>query len=293
VALEAQGPIDELARQVWRALPARVRAEKSVATWAFGNGNRFDLLAVPRLSAVVLDGSYRRVEELSTEEEPAVRPRRPARFWLFVGAIALLAGVGAGIGLAWRREGAEPEPEPVAPAVPREVKAAADEVPRSPTAREKEALEPGEARRLNEAFVALAERFGMAPEGEPAALVEKMARALRYQGPWLSERERRALTNVRARDAAQAIAWDDRIRRFANDRPLPPGFANGPARWQAWVLAWSFHSESDLRSHSPAEEVQALGEALAVEFSLRPLMLEAEYPALRSYRAFLERLPRR
>ena len=39
-------------------LPDRVRRRASVATWAFGNGNRFDLVALPRLAGVELDSSY-------------------------------------------------------------------------------------------------------------------------------------------------------------------------------------------------------------------------------------------
>jgi hypothetical protein len=58
VVLESPVPIDELASRVWNALPIRERGRLSVATWAFGNANRFDLLAVPRLSGVSFDGSY-------------------------------------------------------------------------------------------------------------------------------------------------------------------------------------------------------------------------------------------
>ena len=58
VALEEAGPIDALAREVWLALPDRARRRASVATWAFGNGNRFDLVALPRLAGVELDSSY-------------------------------------------------------------------------------------------------------------------------------------------------------------------------------------------------------------------------------------------
>jgi hypothetical protein len=49
VVLESPAPIDALARQVWHSLPGRVRQKASVATWAFANGNRFDLVALPRL----------------------------------------------------------------------------------------------------------------------------------------------------------------------------------------------------------------------------------------------------
>lgn len=49
VAVQSAAPIDTLARDVWRALPIRIRLRASVATWAFDNGNGFDLVAMPRL----------------------------------------------------------------------------------------------------------------------------------------------------------------------------------------------------------------------------------------------------
>jgi hypothetical protein len=65
IVIESPAPIDDLARRVWDVLPLRVRGRASVATWAFGNDNRFDLLAVPRLAGVAFDGSY------DLESEPA------------------------------------------------------------------------------------------------------------------------------------------------------------------------------------------------------------------------------
>ena len=58
VVIESPTPIDELARNVWSLLPPRLRARRTVATLAFGNTNRFDFLAVPRLAGVSLDSSY-------------------------------------------------------------------------------------------------------------------------------------------------------------------------------------------------------------------------------------------
>jgi hypothetical protein len=72
VALERPGPIDGLARQVWQALPGRARRRASVATWTFGNANRFDLLAAPRLKGVALDASY--VDPLASEVPPHPEP---------------------------------------------------------------------------------------------------------------------------------------------------------------------------------------------------------------------------
>ena len=50
--MQSAGPIDAMARAVWRALPFRVRRRASVATWAFDNANRFDLVALPKLAGV-------------------------------------------------------------------------------------------------------------------------------------------------------------------------------------------------------------------------------------------------
>ena len=57
VAVQSAGPIDALARDVWRALPFRVRLRASVATWAFDNANRFDLVALPKLAGVAREPS--------------------------------------------------------------------------------------------------------------------------------------------------------------------------------------------------------------------------------------------
>lgn len=48
VVIVSERPIDELAQAVWQALPGWSRRRASVASWAFGNDNRFDLVAVPR-----------------------------------------------------------------------------------------------------------------------------------------------------------------------------------------------------------------------------------------------------
>jgi hypothetical protein len=57
VAVQSAGPIDAMARAVWRALPFRVRRRASVATWAFDNANRFDLVALPKLAGVAREPS--------------------------------------------------------------------------------------------------------------------------------------------------------------------------------------------------------------------------------------------
>jgi hypothetical protein len=55
--VQSAGPIDAMARAVWRALPFRVRRRASVATWAFDNANRFDLVALPKLAGVAREPS--------------------------------------------------------------------------------------------------------------------------------------------------------------------------------------------------------------------------------------------
>jgi hypothetical protein len=55
VVIPSAAPIDNLARAVWRALPRSVRRRASVATWAFCNDNRFDLVAVPSLAGLTTD----------------------------------------------------------------------------------------------------------------------------------------------------------------------------------------------------------------------------------------------
>jgi hypothetical protein len=57
VIVQSAGPVDALARDVWRALPFRVRLRASVATWAFDNANRFDLVALPKLAGVAREPS--------------------------------------------------------------------------------------------------------------------------------------------------------------------------------------------------------------------------------------------
>src|SRR5262249_37652418 len=57
VIVHSARPIDAMARDVWRALPLRARLRASVATWAFDNANRFDLVAVPKLAGVARDPS--------------------------------------------------------------------------------------------------------------------------------------------------------------------------------------------------------------------------------------------
>jgi hypothetical protein len=52
VVIPSAEPITGLAHAVWLRLPGRIRCRTSVATWAFSNANRFDLVAVPRLACI-------------------------------------------------------------------------------------------------------------------------------------------------------------------------------------------------------------------------------------------------
>jgi hypothetical protein len=67
VIVQSSKPIDALARSIWRNLPVRARIRASVATWAFDIANGFDLVALPKLSGLVLDPS-----DLIVALEPSV-----------------------------------------------------------------------------------------------------------------------------------------------------------------------------------------------------------------------------
>jgi hypothetical protein len=51
VAVGSAEPVEELAQEVWRRLPGRVRRRAGVATFAFRDAAAFDLAAYPRLHA--------------------------------------------------------------------------------------------------------------------------------------------------------------------------------------------------------------------------------------------------
>lgn len=293
VVVESPEPIDGLAREVWSTLPRRVRSRISVATWAFGKGNRFDLLAVPRLAGLVLDDTYL-VDPPDMHTRAAGEPattRRPRHCGLALGAAAVLVG-GLGVGFALRGQ-AEREGRPSRFEAPR-VRATAPNVAPDPPDRAAYRDDPTERPGAIEAIAELADRFGVRGETvpDPVVLMETFARNLRYSGPMLTARERSALERAPGREAVPALARDSLISHFVADRPLPEDFREGPLRWQFAALAWSFHQRDDPR-RSPAEVAHALGEVLAVDVPVRPLDLEDRYPALAAYREFLARLPRR
>ncbi len=305
VAIESPGPIDDLARQVWQSLPKKPRSKLSVSTWAFGNGNRFDFLAAPRLVGLSFDRSY--LDPLSfegmLENEETAETVTPS-LWCSPAALTVLGLAAAlalgGVAMALRgvddRDVSSPRPSKAASTLPES--AGGMPPPSTPLADE----DPVEHRRAAEAIANLADRFEL-DDGisrDPSELMERFARVLRYRGPLLSEAERKELARDTGHDAALALRWDAHVRKFLDDRTLPPAFRDGPIRRQIDTLAWSFHAENEAKDpggtvpkRSAAEVAHALVEALAIDLPLRPSPLAERFPALAEYLVFLNRLPRR
>ncbi len=68
VVVQSSAPIDALVRDVWARIPFGARLRASVATWAFDTSNGFDLVALPKLTGLVLEPS-----DLILALEPAGR----------------------------------------------------------------------------------------------------------------------------------------------------------------------------------------------------------------------------
>lgn len=308
VAIQANAPIDALARQVWSLLPLSIRSRASVATWAFGNGNHFDLVALPRLAGIEFDGSYVDLTQVDASPgRPTLEPTGPrtGRWWKtglqrampILGLSALLLGAALGIVL---RPGDDKPP----PTLPEKIATSLDRPPPDASAYPSEIVDAEEKRRVTEGLVNLFEPFGLRIAGDlaledPAALMMTLANRLRYRGPWLTAAELAELEDEAgpgsSRDRSLAREWHVRVRRFAPDRVLPASFPTGPLRWQLDTLAWSFHLDDEpaARRRSPAEIPHALAHALALDVSLRETPLVASHPALAAYREFLGQLPRR
>ena len=282
VALEAPGPIDDLARAVWAHLPVGVRRRASVATWAFSNENRFDLVAFPRLAGIALEPIYLAPASLDAPEPvPAPRQGR-ARAVNTPGAVPVAwAGMAAvvAVALAWsagkgwfdRRPAVEPPPPEVVA-----------EAPSSPAA----------APRLRAGLDALADRFAafdVGPSTDPATLLTRLADGLHYHGRVLTPAQRAEIARDPDPDKARALLWDDEIRRFLDDQPWPGAFATLPVEQQLHAVARSFH----LDPIPPADQIpEALIRALARPGAVRPTPLAARFPPLSEYARFLGRLPR-
>jgi hypothetical protein len=298
VAVESPGPIDALAREVWRALPFDRRRRASVATWAFGVGNRFDLVGLPRVAPALAEG-YVTPADLPPSapggSEPGPRRGRRRAWALAAGSVALAASAGAFVAARRGPADAGPGDRPTAsgPIVP----------PVPPPGRPRggpEATDPALRRRVAAGLIDLAERFGVdgageiAADSDPAPIMRRIAERLRYRGPRLSADDLGRLRAGSSPGRARALAWDAHIRRFAPDRPLPADFDRGPLRWQLEALAWSFHLEGNLDPGlAPAEVPPALADALAFEGTLAANPLAVRFPTLADYARFLARLPRR
>ena len=192
--------------------------------------------------------------------------------------MAGLAGIAAA-GLAWRSGGGplgvgDPAHRPTAPGLV--------EPPASPE----------ERARIVEGLEGLADRFEafeIGRWGDPAELMTRISDRLHYRGPTLSTAELARLAAESDPDRDRALAWHDRLKGFADDRPLPADFARLPLRRQLDEFARSFHLEPPGRAEAvPA----ALAEALGRDGPVRPTPLAARYPALSDYARFLGRLPR-
>ena len=294
VAVESAEPIEDLARDAWRALPRSVRRRASVATLAFSSSNAFDLLALPKLTRQEEERSYLSLDAADTvPASPRFVRLRGARTILAAAGLVALA-VLAATSIPWKppasntgetaaREGLS-EPFTRALALP------------DPDGFRD--IDPEERTRVVEALLDLAERFGLAADldmderADPARLMTQLADDLRYRGPWLSDSEREALRRRSGPEAKQALEWDAHLQRFAPlEKPLAV-LAGKPLGWQVRVLARSVGVEPhpDL---APSEVPFAIGEALSVPWPVRPSPLASSYPQLADYARFLGRLPRR
>jgi hypothetical protein len=293
VVIESPAPIDGLAREVWSVLSRPIQSRTSIATWAFANGNQFDLLAVPRLAGVVLDHGYQvdPPEPLSGGSNASVSSSTRSR-WLGVLLATVVLLVGSGIGFVMHGLAKHFD-------VPRVVRRsshtyAARLVEPGPPDPADYQDDPAERSGAIEAIIALTDRFDIPSEKaiDIGELLQRFARDVRYMGPLLTEAERSALADNAEREARTALERHAHVSHFLTDRPLPAGFRSGPLRWQIATIAWSFRVPDDMR-WSASEVAHALFDTLAVGRALDPIELEKRYPALLAYRAFLVRLPRR
>lgn len=264
--VSAEAPIDDLARQVWTALPISVRRTATLATWSFADGLDCDLRAVlgPPEQTQGVEGKV-----------PRARIGTGAILAAVVGLLIL--GLAA-IWLIWRPAG------PVA-----------IEPGRPPSRAGLEAvLKPEDVAQVRDRLAVLADRMGLEFDtgGDPSAVMARISESARYRGRWLSDDERRRLRQDPDPEAVRALSWDEHLRRFAADRPLPNDFDRGPVRWQLAVLAWSFHLETTA-GEPPVEVLRRLEDWLSVDVATRPSPLSDHYPTLADYGRFLSRMPRR
>lgn len=296
VAIEAPGPADALAREVWLALPLRRRSRLSLATWTFANGTRHDLAILPRLANVPLDRSYVDPATLSGDTSPTGKRSGSSAVGGRLGWVGLAVVAALAIGDAWRNR-------PVAPGHPA-LALAPDRVPAPPAGGPpsrpgsgRGPLSSAEEGKVVAGLIAMAERFSALdptptdPGRRAAELMERLRERLVYRDSLLTPSDVSAIAASADPDRARMLAWDAHVRRFLPDRPLPADFADGPLGWQVRVLAWSFHLDPGAR---PVEEIpHLLSESLGAPVSARPSPLASVYPALADYGRFLRRLPAR
>ncbi len=277
VAIEATTPIETLAREVWPSLPGSTRRRASVATWAFGNANRFDLVGLPRLAGVELDRTY--LEPGAIDHEPTATSRQlgplihgwnrlPNSVRWSLPAVALIL-----LGLAWqagpRPDSPEPSDRPIA-------------------------VVPGLKTEDRAAILAnlktLADRFDLAPSNDPGIVLARLSEQFHYRGRILDPTEIARIADDPDPDRDQALAWHDRITRtFLDDHPLPGDFARLPLDRQLALVARSFHLDPlPETAEIPDRLIQALGRSGPI----RPTPLAGRYPALSEYARFLGKLPR-
>jgi hypothetical protein len=310
VVRESPTPIEPLARRVWASLPPRVRRRKSLATLAFSNAGRFDLLAVPRLAGVSLDASYLVMEpgqvglRLEAPPSPWSSRRRVAL------AACLVALVVVGATLTWLA--AAPRPEPVDTPEPAAGPVAARVAipPTTPAP----ATAPDEDRRAAEALDSLAGRLGI--DAKPGSGVEaadlgarvaQLARRLDYRGALLSDEELASLAAEPAdsesarRERDLALAWHAHLLRFRHDEPWAAADGRESATQQAERFArWAGTDPDDPEPSGEAaprtraeRAIGAVTRHIASPVAVHPSPLSPRYPALRDYVRFLSRLPRR
>lgn len=330
VAVESPCPWDSLARAVWDLLPPRVRGRRSLATWAFANGNQFDLVALPKLSGVEFDRSYKSVESLAAAE---ARRERWNRYWAIstvagagrgrvlriVAAGVVVVGLLVGVSRLWHWSWSRGVDAPSSQADHRSGshdEAAAENVANRPLngGASSPRLEEGELTRASEALIELAERFGVAvrrarPESPVEAwrrLMPLIAQRLRYPGPWLTDGELAELRRLadspsetpdahgQIDEASRALRWHGWLTRLDPDRAraVPVDFGSRANRDEIDLLIWSFHEQPDPR-RTPAESIQALSDALAVDGAVRTPRLAEHFPTLSAYARYLDTLPRR
>ena len=279
VALEADGPIDDLARRVWLALPVRRRSRLSLATWTFAIGDRYDFAGLPKLAGISLDRSYVDPTSLKTvtprlKSRTRTLPTAGSIVWLGFGAVILAA-----LGFPWNhRDRSRPDSRDANAADP-------TDRPLSPLAR----------RRIGAGLYAFAERFGSLDSAstpadtQPDALMERLRERLTYRGTLLTPDDLARLRSSADPDRDRCLLWHDQVARCVPDRPLPADFFALSLDRQLRTFAWSFHLDPADR---PADQIpRFLSESLSIPVSIRSTPLADRYPALDDYRRFLRRLP--